>query len=136
MAEIKTRVNDASVQRFIESIADPRRRGDAGAIVKMMKAATRMPPKMWGPAIVGFGQHHYRYASGREGVTCAVGFSPRKNALTLYVSPRQQPALLKKLGKCTTGGGCLYIKKLEDVNMAVLEQLVVASYRRATKANV
>ncbi len=83
MTDIKTKVNDASVEQFLEGITDPRRRDDAFAILKMMKAATRMPPKMWGPAIVGFGQHHYKYANGREGVTCAVGFSPRKQALTL-----------------------------------------------------
>jgi hypothetical protein len=90
---------------------------DAFAVFEIMKAATRMPPKMWGPAIVGFGQRHYKYESGGEGVMCAIGFSPRKQALTLYVNPRQQPALLKKLGKCTTGSGCLYIMRLEDVNM-------------------
>jgi hypothetical protein len=136
MADIKTKVNDASVEQFLEGITDSRRRDDAFAILKMMKAVTRMPPKMWGPAIVGFGQHHYKYADGREGVMCAVGFSPRKQALTLYVSPKQQPALLKKLGKCTTGGGCLYIKKLDDVNMVVLRQLVAASFERATKEPV
>ena len=133
MADIKTTVSDASVEQFLDGIADPRRRDDAFAILEIMKTATRMPPKMWGTAIVGFGRHHYKYADGREGVMCAVGFSPRKQALTLYVSPNQQPTLLKKLGKCTTGGGCLYIKRLEDVNITVLQQLVAASYKRATK---
>ena len=135
MADIKTVVNDATVEQFLEGIADARQRADAITVLEIMKAATRMPPKMWGPAIVGFGQRHYKYASGREGVMCAIGFSPRKQALTLYVSPKQQPALLKKLGKCTTGSGCLYIKRLEDVNMTVLKRLVVASYKRATKTH-
>ena len=135
MAEMKTKVNRASVEGFLDGVGNDKRRADAFAIVKMMKSATRTQPKMWGPSIIGFGQYHYKYDSGREGDMCMIGFSPRSQALTMYIDP-DFPAyepLMKKLGKHTKGHSCLYIKKLEDVDMDVLKQLVTESYRSMKK---
>ena len=115
-----------------------RRRADAKALVKLMQSASGEKPKMWGPSIIGFGSHHYRYESGREGDMPLVGFSPRKAATVLYVAGlSDSAALLAKLGKHTTGKGCLYIKKLADVDQQVLEALVVKSVgaRRARPQN-
>jgi hypothetical protein len=135
MAELKTKPTKRSVVAFLNGVGDPGRRRDCKTIVALMKEATGESPKMWGPSIVGFGKYHYRYASGHEGETCLTGFSPRKDSLTLYLGGfKRFPKLMKVLGKHKTGGGCLYIKKLEDVDLAVLRDLlseVVAQMRRA-----
>jgi hypothetical protein len=135
MSEMKTKVNRASVEGFLDRVENAKRRADAFAILKMMKSATRTQPKMWGPSIVGFGQYHYKYDSGREGDICMIGFSPRSQALTMYIDagfPAYE-ALMEKLGKYTKGHSCVYIKKLEDVDMDVLKQLVTESYRSMKK---
>lgn len=131
MADLKTKVNDASVEDFLNGIENATRRDDAFAVLAMMKSVTRKKPKMWGPSIVGFDQYHYKYESGREGEMPMTGFSPRSQALTLYISLGfdRYAALMKKLGKHTTGKSCLYIKKLEDVDMKVLRELVTECYR-------
>src|SRR5580700_10860075 len=128
MAENKTKPTKLSVAAFIDALPEPMRRADAIALVKLMKSATGEKPKMWGPSIIGFGSYHYRYESGREGDTPLAGFSPRKAATAIYgMGLGDSEALLAKLGKHTTGEGCLYIKKLADVDQKVLEALVVKS---------
>lgn len=133
MAELKTKITDASVDQFINNIEDEEKRKDCMEILKMMKQATKAEPKMWGTSIVGFGDTHYKYASGREGDWFITGFSPRKQNLTLYVmgSFTAQGDLLKKLGKHSTGVGCLYIKKLKDVDTKVLKELIEKSVKAA-----
>ena len=125
-AEIKTKVNDASVEGFLNSVEDDQKRKDSFEIIKMMRQATKEEPKMWGPAIIGFGSYHYKYESGREGDMPIIGFSPRKQNLTLYVGlgGDSENPLLKKLGKHTTGKVCLYINKLADVDRTVLQELI------------
>ena len=125
-AEIKTKVNDASVEGFLNSVEDDQKRKDSFEIIKMMKQATKEEPKMWGSAIIGFGSYHYKYESGREGDMPIIGFSPRKQSLTLYVGlgDDSENPLLKKLGKYTTSKVCLYIKKLADVDRTVLQELI------------
>lgn len=136
MAENKTKPTISSVSAFLGACADTERREDAKALAKLMQKVTGDKPTMWGPSIVGFGSHHYTYASGREGDAPMVGFSPRKAANVLYgvIGFGRAEELLAKLGKHTTGKGCLYIKKLADVDMKVLETLVekaVAATRAA-----
>jgi len=129
MAENKTKVTKASVTSYFAGIKDEARRKDCGALAKLMTKATKQPPKMWGKSIVGFGSYHYKYESGREGDSCAVGFSSRKGDITVYgltAAPRHE-ALLGKLGKHARGKGCLYIRKLSDVDPKVLEQLVASA---------
>jgi hypothetical protein len=128
MAANKTRATEASVAAFVEAL-EPARRLDAKAVIRLMKHATGEKPKMWGPSIIGFGTQHYKYESGREGDTVLVGFSPRKPATVLYglIGFKDAAALLAKLGKHTTGKGCLYIKSLCDVDQKVLEELIVRS---------
>src|SRR5271165_1499626 len=126
MADNQTKPTKLSVAAFIDALTDETRRADAKALVKLMQTATGERPKMWGPSIVGFGSYHYKYESGREGDTPLAGFSPRKAATVLYgmMGSGDSAALLGKLGKHTTGGSCLYIKKLADVDRKVLEELV------------
>ena len=135
MAENKTKPTEVNVVAFIEAIADPAKRADAKALVKLMREVTGEEPKMWGQAIIGFGSCHYTYASGREGDMPTIGFSPRKAAMVLYGPTRagDAPALLAALGKHTMGKGCLYIKKLADVDPKVLKSLVAQAVA-ATKA--
>jgi hypothetical protein len=135
MAESKTKPTNVSVAAFIDALTDEIRRADAKALVKLMQRVTGEKPKMWGPSIIGFGSHHYKYESGREGDVPLAGFSPRKAATVLYgmLGTLESEALLAKLGKHTTGKGCLYIKKLADVDQKVLEALVVASAARRAK---
>jgi hypothetical protein len=135
MAENKTRPTKLSVASFVNAVADPGRRADAKALVKLMQSASGEKPQMWGPAIVGFGSYHYRYDSGREGDMPVVGFSPRKSATVLYgvAGSGECKALLPKLGKHTTGKGCLYIKKFADVDQQVLESMIVKAVA-ATRA--
>src|ERR1700678_3035889 len=126
MPENKTKPSKLSVAAFIGVLPDPIKRADAKALVKLMQSAASEKPKMWGPSIIGFGSYHYMYESGREGDMPLVGFSPRKAATVLYglTGSSESEALLVKLGKHTTGKGCLYIKKLGDVDQEVLKALV------------
>ena len=133
-AQVKTKVNDGSVQDFLNRIGNAKRREDAFAILKMMQSVTRKKPRMWGSSIVGFDEYHYKYASGREGDICMIGFSPRSQAMTLYLGDLVRYApLLGKLGKHTNGQGCVYVRKLDDVDRDVLKELVTESYK-ANKA--
>jgi hypothetical protein len=129
MTENKTKPTKTSVAAFIAALADPIKRADAKALVKLMQDAAGEKPKMWGPSIIGFGSYHYRYESGREGDMPLIGFSPRKPALVLYnmLGFSDSAALLAKLGKHKTGKGCLYIKNLADVDQKVLQALAVKS---------
>ena len=128
MAELKTKQTEKSVEKFLNSVKDTKQREDSFAVLKMMQQVTKAEPKMWGPSIVGFGTYHYKYASGREGEWPITGFSPRKGNLTLYImSGFGNSELMKKLGKYKTGKSCLYIKKLEDIDMSVLKDLVKSS---------
>jgi hypothetical protein len=137
-AELKTKVNDASVTKFLNSVADEQKRNDCFELLKLMKQVTKAEPKMWGASIVGFGSYHYKGKSGREGDWMLTGFSPRKQNLTLYLMGGfntmgdfdTHAALLKKLGKFTTGAGCLYIKTLADVDKKVLKELVQVCVKR------
>ena len=137
MAELKTRKNEKSVGEFIDGVPDEKRREDARVIVKMMEKASGYAPAMWGDSIVGFGEYHYRYASGREANWMLVGFSPRKQDLTLYIMSgfEQYDQLLAKLGKYKTGKSCLYIKKLADVDQDVLRELVEKSVEHMKNTN-
>jgi hypothetical protein len=129
MAENKTKATNLSVTSFLDAVTDPTRRADANTLIKLMQSATGEKAKMWGPSIIGFGSYHYRYETGREGDMPLAGFSPRKAASVLYLT-RSFPdseELIAKLGKHTTGEGCLYIKKLADVDHAVLQELIVKS---------
>lgn len=136
MAELKTKAHDASVDAFLDAVADERRRADGRTVLALMREVTGEEPKMWGPSIVGFGRYHYRYASGHEGDSCLTGFSPRKAALTLYVMPGfdRFDEILGRLGKFKAGKGCLYLKRLADVDETVLRELIAASvaHLRAT----
>ena len=125
MAENKTKPTRLSVAAFIDALTDPARRADAKALVKLMQGASGETPKMWGPSIIGFGSYHYKYDSGREGDMPLIGFSPRKAANVLYGmrGSSDSDALLAKLGKHTSAKGCLYIKRLADVDQKVLEAL-------------
>jgi hypothetical protein len=125
-AKLKTEKNEASVKDFLKSIPDEQQRKDSIAIVSMMEKATGEAPKMWGSGIVGFGDVYLKYASGRELDWFRMGFSPRKQNLTLYglLGKEVRADLLKKLGKFKTGAGCLYVKKLEDIDTSVLEKIL------------
>jgi hypothetical protein len=128
MADNKTKPTKVSVAAFIDALTDQTKRTDAKALIKLMQSATGEKAKMWGPSIIGFGSYHYTYDSGREGDMPIVGFSPRKAANVLYLTKFSgSEELIAKLGKCTTGKGCLYIKKLADVDQKVLERLVAKS---------
>lgn len=129
MAEPKTQPTEQDVQQFLDAIEDPQRRSDSLAMDRIMREVSGEPPQMWGPSIVGYGRYHYRYDSGREGDWMATGFSPRKNALTLYIMSgfSRYEELMNELGKYSTGKSCLYVKKLEDVDLAVLKQLIAQS---------
>jgi hypothetical protein len=122
MADNKTKPTILSVSAFIDAITDEGRRADAKALVKLMQKAAGEKPKMWGPSIIGFGSHHYVYDSGREGDMPLIAFSPRKAATVLY-GLSDSEALLPILGKHTRGKGCVYIKKLADVDQKVLERM-------------
>lgn len=138
MASPKTQPTDKSVTQFLERVENKQKRADAFAIMEMMREATGEEPVMWGDSIVGYGCYHYVYASGREGDSPLVAFSPRKQSLTLYVMSdmEEQDALLARLGKHTTSKACLYIKRLSDVDQGVLRELVAkcAQHVRETGA--
>jgi hypothetical protein len=137
MPDNKTKATNVSVSAYIEGLTDPRRRSEARELVEVMQRASGEKPKLWGPSIVGFGSYHYKYDSGREGDMPLISFSPRKAAMVLYsmLAHAEAKAVLAKLGRHTTGKGCLYIKRLADVDKTVLETLIknaVAHYRART----
>lgn len=128
MAELKTKPTTASVTKFLKAVSDKTRRDDCFAVLEMMREVTKEEPVMWGSGIVGFGRYHYRYESGREGEWPIAAFSPRKGDLTLYLLHGFDTAPeMEQLGKFKTGKSCLYIKKLTDVDLKVLKQLVTKS---------
>lgn len=125
MAELKTKVNDSSVAAFLDKVEDEQKRKDCFEIVAMMADITKHPAKMWGTAIVGFDQYHYKYDSGHEGDMCLIGFSPRKTSIVLYVmAGAVNETLMKKLGKHKVSGSCLHIKKLVDIDKTALKSLI------------
>lgn len=137
LVTIKTQETSASVDSFIEKLSDSTKKSDCYAIIEMMKKATKAEPKMWGSAIIGFG--NMRYVSpktGREVDWLIIGFSPRKANLSLYVKihANKNPELIKKLGKCKTGGGCLYINKLSDIDAGILQEIINESVK--TKSSI
>ena len=134
MTKLKTQKTNASVTAFLKSVTDDDRRKDCQTLVRIMKRAVGAEPKMWGSSIVGFGHYHYKYASGRENDWFLAGFSPRKQDLTLYIMAGfdRYDALMGKLGKHRTGKSCLYLKRLADVDVAVLEDLISASVKHMT----
>ena len=129
MAEAKTKKNDANVESFIMQVEDPKKREDSFAVIKLMQKITGVAPKMWGGSMVGFGTYHYVYASGHSGDWPLLGFSPRKQNLTLYMMAgfSKYEALMDTLGKYKTGKSCLYVKRLSDINIDVLEKLIAES---------
>ena len=129
--ELKTKPTKVTVTKFLADQSEERKK-ECKAIIALMKRVTKQPAKMWGPSIVGFGKFHYEYASGHEGDMCIAGFSPRKTALTFYVVPgfEKYGDLMKRLGKYKTGKSCLYVKKLTDIDLGVLERLIAASVKR------
>lgn len=135
MAELKTRPNESSVAEFLNTVSDTKKRADCGTILYLMRDITRAEPKMWGGSIVGFGNYHYKYESGREGDWFLTGFSPRKQNITIYImaSFDRYDELMQKLGKYKTGKSCLYINKLEDVNLGILKELIQKSVEHLSK---
>src|SRR5262245_32718328 len=132
--KMKTVATSADPLKFIDKVESESKRKDSHELVAMMRDITGEPPKMWGPSIVGFGRYHYRYASGHEGEICLTGFSPRSSALVLYLGPGiHDEKLAAKLGKHKRGKGCLYIKKLDDVDRAVLRKLIEHSISEIEK---
>ncbi len=129
MAELKTKLSNANVEDFLNTIEDPVKRLDCFKILRLMEIVSKEKAKMWGPSIVGFGSYHYKYASGREGDFMAVGFAPRKQNITLYIMAgfSRYEDLMNKLGKYKTGKSCLYIKKLDDVDQNILKRLIFES---------
>ncbi len=133
-AELKTKATEVAPTDFIAAVPDERRREEAAVIDALHRRVTGCEPKMWGPSIIGYGSYHYKYESGREGTMCRGGFSPRKAAMTIYLMGnycnRQDEVddLFARLGKHSTGKSCLYIRKLADVDLDVLERLVKISW--------
>ena len=125
MTKNKTTETKKSVTGFLAKIKDEQKRNDCSALIDVITQHTGLEPKMWGPSIVGFGNYHYKYESGREGDAPLVGLSPRVNAITLYLyNVKAKPELLKKLGKHKLGGGCVYVQKLEDIDTKILLKMV------------
>ncbi len=137
MAELKTKPTKQSVKDFVDAIKDEQRKKDCRTVSRIMKRITKANPKMWGPGMVGFGSYHYKYASGREGDWFLTGFAPRKQNLTLYIMSgfEKYSALLKKLGKHQIAQSCLYVKRLDDVDMDVLTELIEDSVAYVRKSN-
>ena len=131
----KTVPTDTSVDQFINSVDNETKRKDSLEILDMMSAITGSPPVLWGSSLVGFGRYHYKYASGREGDFFLTGFSPRKQALTIYIMPgfSEYESILGNLGKYKTGKSCLYVKKLDEIDRDLLRELITKSvaYMRA-----
>lgn len=126
MAELKTKKNEGDVLAFLNAIEDEQKKKDSLVILEKMKKWSKSEPKMWGSSIIGFGDHHYKYASGREGDWFVIGFSPRKQAITIYLmaGTRNEKSTLEKLGKYKTGKSCLYIKRLSDIDLNVLDLIM------------
>lgn len=137
MAELKTKVNNASVADFLSSIPNEQKRRDAFEVLELMQDITKEPAKMWGSSMVGFGTYKYKYASGREGEWFITGFSPRKQDLTIYLNSgfENHSNLMEQLGKYKTGKVCLYVKKLEDIKLPVLKKLIKASISQLKKTS-
>ena len=135
MAELKTKPNEQSVEAFLNSVEDEKKRQDCFTVLEMMKQITKAEPQMWGTSMVGFGTYHYKYESGREGDWFVAGFSPRKQNLTLYIMAgfSRYDELLSKLGKFKTGKSCLYINKIEDVDLKTLKELIKQSVAYVSK---
>ena len=135
MAENKTKPTSESVTAFIAGIENDRRRSDAKSALKIYKEVTGLPPVLWCSSIIGFGTHHYKYDSGREGTVPAAGFSPRKANMTFYVGDKFKgaKALFARLGKHKKSVACLYINKLDDVDLEVLREVIARDYARTTK---
>ena len=132
MAELKTKATTASVSRFLEALPEPQRT-DCLTLADLMRKATRAEPVMWGTSIIGFGRCHYVYASGREGDWFQIGFSPRKQSLTLYLMGglESHASLLEKLGRHKTGKGCLYINRLPDIHLPILRKIIAGAVQQA-----
>ena len=137
MADNKTQATDASVKAYLSAIADDVRRRDCEALAELMAKASKYPPRMWGTSIVGFGSYHYKYESGREGDSCLVGFSSRKGDISIYGLNAAVDAekMLARLGKHKAGKGCVYVKKLADVDLKVLAQLVASAALEKKRQN-
>ena len=133
MAELKTKATAVSVDDFIDKQKDELVRDDCRMLVKIMRRVTGEKPKMWGPSIIGFGQYHYKYESGHEGDMCLAGFSPRSGKLAVYLLGDGVPELMEKLGKYKRTTGCLYIKKMSDIDEKVLEKLIANSIKETQK---
>jgi len=138
MSEPKTKPSDENVTAFLARVTDEVRRNDCFAIADLMRAASGAEPVMWGTSIIGFGRYRYRYESGREGEWPIIGFSPRKNDLTLYIMPgfSRYDEIISRLGKCKTGKSCLYIKKLADVDLDLLRELIECAVHDMAKKRV
>ena len=137
MAKLKTQKTDASVEDFLKGVTDEKKREDSFAILELMREVTGEEPAMWGGSIVGFGSYRYKYASGREGEWPLAGFSPRKQSLTLYIMSGfdKHDSLLAKLGKYKTGKSCLYINKLQDIDLETLRELIRQSVTHVAEAH-
>ena len=132
MAELKTKLNDKSVLKFINSVPDEKKRRDSHTILEIMKNITKEEPRMWGDSIVGFGSYHYKYESGREGDWFLTGFSPRKQNFSVYIMSgfKEYGELLKKLGKHKTSKSCLYFKSLDELDIKTLKELIKKSVKK------
>lgn len=137
MAKNKTTATQHSVFDFLQAVPDEKKREDGFRLLELMQTQTGLEPKMWGPSIVGFGSYHYRYASGHEGDAPLVGFSPRASAISLYLAPHFEgkEALLQQLGKHKAAVACIYIKKLDDINAAVLAEMIQHSIAHTKKVH-
>ena len=130
MAETRTKAHQRTVADFMASVAHPVRKADAETVIPIMARVSGQPAVMWGPSIIGFGSYHYKNESGHEGDMCRIGFSPRSSSLVFYLLPyRRREELLARLGKHKTGKGCLYVNKLADVDMTVLEALIADAWQ-------
>ncbi|MEN0652859.1 MULTISPECIES: DUF1801 domain-containing protein [Hyphobacterium] len=135
MAENKTQATRQSAEDFIATVEPEKRRAEAQILLALFRKVTGWEPVMWGPSIIGFGEYHYMYDSGREGDFMATGFSPRKARLSIYILPGYQDysEILSRLGKHSTGKSCLYVNKLEDIDLGVLAELIAAGVRDLSK---
>ena len=135
MSELKTKLNKANVEKFLNSVDNKKRKEDSFRVLELMKKITKKEPEMWGPSIIGFGSYHYKYESGREGDWFITGFSPRKQNLSLYIMSGfgKYNEILSQLGKHKTGKSCPYINKLDDVDLKVLEKLIRESVNYMSK---
>jgi hypothetical protein len=138
MTELKTQKNNANVEDFLNGVEDEVKREDSFAIMNLMREVTGEEPAMWGPSIVGFGSYHYKYPSGRDAYWFKTGFSPRAQSLTLYIMDgfSQYDEILIRLGKYSTGKSCLYVKKLEDIDIPTLKELMERSVEHVNESNL